>query len=464
MSKDRKVTVIGGGISGLACAYRLKSLGMDVTLFEATERAGGLMRTVYQDGFRFESGPQSFLGTQALLGLIERLGIRDELQEANPRAPRYILLNRRLEKVPLSPPGLLTTSLLGVRSRWKLLSEPFRYTQPPASEETIADFVRRKFGQEMLENLVAPFVSGVYAGDPEKLSLRAAFPVIGEWERKYGSVLRGAIKSRPSKNCSKSRRFSSLCSFRRGADTLTHALVEKLANEIEMHTRVLAIKRSEPIRGDAYEIRTLRNGQEETSSAGTIVVATPADVASQLIGLVSPALAQALARIVYAPVAVVAAGYRTQQIARTIDGFGFLVPRRERIRVLGTVWNSSLFPSCAPAEMAALTSFVGGATDLDVVAKPEAEIQAIVHDENARILKITGPPSVSAVWKHLKALPQYNLGHGGTVQLIQHTEREFPGLFFAGNYIEGPAIGKCVEQAFQTAEAVRDYSESPASV
>jgi protoporphyrinogen/coproporphyrinogen III oxidase len=462
MPQYRKVTVIGGGISGLACAYRLKTLGIDVALFEATERAGGLVRTVQQDGFRFESGPQSFLATEVLLGLIEQLGIRGELQEANPRAPRYILLNSRLEKVPLSPLGLLTTSLLGFRSRWKLLSEPFRHTQPPDSEETIANFVRRKFGQEMLQNLVAPFVSGVYAGDPEKLSLRAAFPSIEEWERNYGSVLRGAIKSHPSKSDRKGKRFSSLCSFRRGADRLTRALAENLVNEIETHTCVLAIKRSVANRAAVYEIRTLRKGQEETRLAGTIVMATPADIASQLIGRVSSGLAEALASIAYTPVAVVAAGYRAQQIARSIDGFGFLVSRREPIRTLGTVWNSSLFPDCAPPEMATLTSFAGGATDAGVVAKPEAEIQAIVHDENARILKITGPPAVSAVWKHLNALPQYNLGHGHRVQLIQDAEREFPGLFFAGNYIDGPAIGKCVERAFKTADAVRDYLGSPA--
>ena len=450
MSAPRHVTVIGGGISGLACAYRLKELDAPVSLLEASDHVGGLIGTVEKDGFLFETGPQSFLGTDALLELIGKLGLEGELQKADPHAPRYIFLHGRLQKVPISPPQLLTTSMLSARSRWKIVSEPFRRTKPPDSEETIADFVRRKFGHEILEYLVAPFVSGVYAGDPEKLSLRAAFPSLEEWEREYGSILRGAIKSRPAKG----KGHPPLCSFRRGIAALTHALAEKLGGQIHLGTLVRSVKWSGH---GGHEIIVTHHGHEEARAAGAIVIATPAYAASHFVQSISPAIAQALSGIVYAPVAVVAAGYFEKQIRRAIQGFGFLVPRRERVHTLGTVWSSSLFPGRASEGMASLTSFVGGATDPEITEKPDHLIEKIVHKENARIMRIEGAPTLSAVWKHHKALPQYNLGHGHIVQTIRDAEQELPGLFFSGNYVEGPSLGNCVEQAFKTAEAVRDY-------
>jgi len=163
MAAPKHVIVIGAGISGLSSAYRLNQLGADVTLLEASNRAGGLIGTIQKDGFLFESGPQSFQTTDLLLTLIRELGIEADLQKANPRAPRYILLHGKLQKIPTSPQAMLTSSLLGVGSRWKILSEPFRKTRPPAAEESVAKFARRKFGDEILEYLVGPFVSGVYA-------------------------------------------------------------------------------------------------------------------------------------------------------------------------------------------------------------------------------------------------------------------------------------------------------------
>src|SRR5208282_4534382 len=169
-----------------------------------------------------ETGPQSFQGTESLLGLIRELGIEGELRKADPRAPRYVLRKGQLQKIPMSPQAMLGTSLLGFGSRWRIVSEVMRTTRPPNEEESIAAFVRRKFGHEILEYLVSPFVSGVYAGDPEKLSLRAAFPSLEEWEREYGSILRGAMKSRSGE--AKGRGTPPLCSFREGLGALTRAI------------------------------------------------------------------------------------------------------------------------------------------------------------------------------------------------------------------------------------------------
>lgn len=459
-----QVVVVGAGISGLACAYRLKQLGAEVTLLEAADSVGGLIGTVTQNGFLFESGPQSFQGTEPLLDLIRQLGIEGELQTANPRAPRYILRGGRLQKIPMSPQGLLASSFLSLASRWKVASEPFRRTRPPSHDESVADFVRRKFGHEILEYLVSPFVCGIYAGDPEQLSLRAAFPSLDEWERQFGSVLRGAMKSRPPKE--KRTGPPPLCSFRGGMATLMNALANNLGPSVRLGARVQSIVRPD---ANEYEIHASRGGNTERFAGRAIVIATPAYVASQIVQPTSTELAHTLSGIAYAPVAVVAAAYYAKQFAQPLDGFGFLIPRlpavpgrrreveTEKFRTLGTVWNSSLFPGRAPDGSLVITSFLGGATDADIVAKSESEIAAIAHDENARILGISGPPQTSVAWRHPKALPQYNLGHGYIIESLGSALRATPGLFLAGNYLEGPSIGKCLDQAFSTASSAHSH-------
>jgi len=453
MSESAPVIVIGGGISGLACAYRLRRLGLPVTLLESKDRIGGLVGTVERDGFLFDTGPQSFQGTSILMDLIRELGLEDKLQTANPQAARFVLAHGKLREIPMSPKAFLTSSLVGVGTRWKVASEVLRHTKPPSEDESVASFVRRKFGHEILEYLVSPFVSGVYAGDPEKLSLRAAFPTLDEWERRYGSVVRGAIRSRPAE----SKGPPPLCSFRGGVGALTSRLAEKLSSGVLICSHVSSLRAPERAPDACYQLRINRAGREETAPARAVVFATPAHAASHLVGPLSSSLSHALSSIQYAPVAVIAAGYRHRQIGMPLDGFGFLAPRREQFHTLGTVWNSSLFPGRAPNGMVTLTSFAGGATDTEIVSRGEDEIAQIVERENARLLEISGPPVTTSVWRHLRALPQYNLGHGHLVETVRGSSREIPGLFFAGNYLDGPSLGKCVEQAFRTADEVQKY-------
>jgi oxygen-dependent protoporphyrinogen oxidase len=188
-------------------------------------------------------------------------------------------------------------------------------------------------------------------------------------------------------------------------------------------------------------------------------MAIPAYTAAHFLDSFSPWLGHTLSGIAYAGVAVVAAGYDSHQVGLPLEGFGFLAPRSEKRRTLGTVWNSSLFPGRAPAGGFTITSFVGGATEPEMLAKPDEEIAELVRDENSKILSISGAPVASAVWKHPKALPQYNLGHGHIVEALRDAEKENPGMFFSGNYLEGPSLGKCVEHAFKTAEAAAEFAK-----
>jgi protoporphyrinogen/coproporphyrinogen III oxidase len=450
------VLVIGGGISGLACAYHLQQAGIPVRVLEAGNRPGGVIATKEKDGFRFELGPQSFLSTEPLVGLIDALGLKDQLLHARPRAPRYILVDGRLVPAPLAPPSLLTTPLFSASTKWRLLTEILRRSRPPEEDESIAAFVRRKFGDELLSRFVAPFVSGVYAGDPERLSLRAAFPKLHEFETEYGSVLRGAMKSRPAKGTPR----PGLCSFRDGMETLPRAMAARLGRSLLFETSVTGLHHGKANGKPWFEVDIARHNPRETLAASAVVVATPTNIASQILTGLSDRFALLFSRIEYAPVAVVSACYRREQIQRPPDGFGFLVPRAEGLRVLGTVFNSALFAGRAPEGMDCLTSFAGGATDPKFCDLRDDEITEAICAELARVLGITGKPVATNVHRYARALPQYNLGHTQIVKSLEGLTGAMPGLFLAGNYLSGPSIGACVEQANRTAEAVHVYLAS----
>lgn len=425
-------------------------------VLEATNFPGGAIATKKKDGFLFELGPQNFLSTEPLKALISALGLKGQLLYANPRAPRYILMDGRLVAAPVAPPSLLTTQLLSAGTKWRLVTEIMRHTKPPAQDESIASFVRRKFGDELLNRLVTPFVSGVYAGDPERLSMRAAFPKIHEFEMQYGSVLRGARKSRPAKGAPR----AGLSSFRDGMETLPRAIAAHLGDSLLLETSVEGLRHRQDDGKPFYEVDVARQSHRETLAASAVIFATPTNIASQILLGLSDQFAGPFSRIEYAPLAVVSAGYRREQLARLADGFGFLVPRAEGLRVLGTVFNSALFPGRAPEGMVCFTSFAGGATDPELCELSDDEITETVCAEVAGVLGITGKPVATNMHRYASALPQYNLGHTQIIKSLEALTASMPGLFLAGNYLSGPSIGACVEQADRTAEAVRAYLAS----
>jgi oxygen-dependent protoporphyrinogen oxidase len=446
--------VIGGGISGLVCAYALRKAGIDAQLVEASPRPGGVIQSITRDGFLLEMGPQSFSGTAALRELCAELGISDQLLDAPPHAPRYVLVDGALQPVPLTPPAFFFSSLVSSATKWALVRDIFGKTVPPESDESVAAFVRRKFSAQLLDRLVGPFVSGVYAGDPEQLSVRSAFPQLYESEKESGSIVRGMMRLAKSKKGPRERPV--LHTFRDGNETLIRTLSNKVGPALRTQVRVIGLARRDD---GAFDVRCESKGDEESYSAKSLIFATPTDVAGNLLSELHAAFEPLLTPIEYAAVAVVSLGYQKSDIGHSLDGFGFLVPRSAGLRVLGTVWNSSLFPGRAPQGHALLTSFVGGATDPAAATLKLEELANLVHREISPLLSIKNAPVFSNVTIWPRALPQYNLGHGERLAAIAKLCSRFPGIWLTGNYLRGPAIGSCVEQALAVADEVRKAHE-----
>ena len=456
MTRHVPALVVGGGISGLVCAYALRKAGIDAQLIEASQRPGGVIQSISRDGFLLELGPQSFSSTPALRNLCDELGISNQLIEAPPRAPRYILFDSQLQPVPLSPPALFSSSFVSMKTKWSVLCDAFGHTAPPASEESVAAFVRRKFTPELLEKLVGPFVSGIYAGDPERLSLRAAFPQLYDAESQAGSVVRGLARlGKQVKQTGRPKR--TLFSFRDGNKTIVRALAERLGSALQTNTRVTVVARRDD---DSFNIQLEANSQRESLTAKAVIITTPTDIAGKLLADLEPAVKLLLNSVEYAPVAVVSLGYRKPAIRHSLDGFGFLVPRSAGLRVLGTVWNSSLFPGRVPEGHALLTSFVGGTTDPTAAALQPEELAALVHREITPLLSIAGDPIFSNVTVWPRAIPQYNLGHDNRIAALARLLQNHSGVWLVGNYLRGPAVGSCVEQASAVAEEAHKALQS----
>lgn len=452
MTSSAQVIIVGGGISGLVCAHALSKAGIRAQVLEASQHAGGLIASETRDGFLLELGPQSFSGTAGLLDLCEELGIADQLLRAPASAPRYVLINGALKAVPLNPSAMLTTSLLSSRTKWRIARDAIGSTRAPENDESIAAFVRRKFGEELLDRLVGPFVSGIYAGDPECLSLRTAFPQLYEAERSAGSVIRGMLRAAKSRKGPRER--PTLQSFQEGNQTLVRALASKIGSNLQLGAEVVGVAARGESQDVKFEVRIRGGASEQVLLANRLVMAMDADVAGALLRDVNAAFQSVLSGIEYVPVAVVSLGYRREDVGHSLDGFGFLVPRSSGLRTLGTVWNSSLFPGRAPAGHVLLTSFVGGATDPAVVALSNDELAQLVHREITPVLQIRAAAMFSHVQTYRRALPQYNIGYEKRLGALEKLRRDFPGLFFVGNYLRGPAIGNCVDQAKETAQSL----------
>jgi protoporphyrinogen/coproporphyrinogen III oxidase len=443
--------IIGAGVSGLVAAHRLKKMGRDLLLVESGDRVGGVIQSREVEGFLIERGPNSLRGSHEFLDLVEELNLTGELITADPRAPAYVYAGGELHAVPMSPPALVRTKLISNAAKLRLLREPFVKARRGGGEESVASFVRRRLGDEILERLVEPFLSGVYAGDPEELSLQACFPRLAEFEAEAGGILRGALRAakqsrKEAARAKRSLRPYRLCSFRHGLSALPEALARSLGDSLLTRARIIDINSS-----GGFEIKIEHLGEIKTITSSTLVVSTPAYVAAHLLDSIAPEISALVAEIPYVSIASVPLAYRAEQMARKLDGFGFLAPRAEGLRTLGSIWNSSLFTGRAPEGWVCLTNFVGGATDAEAVKLDAGELIRIVHGDLRNVLGVSGEPRPLPITRYERAIPQYTMGHAARVERIESMLRDIPGLCIAGNYMRGISLGDCIKNAERVA-------------
>jgi oxygen-dependent protoporphyrinogen oxidase len=426
--------VVGGGIAGLSAALTLAESGAGVVLLESSSRLGGAIDTVTtttpEGRWLFERGPNTVLGRPPVLDLLAQLGLTDRLLSAAQEAKRRdVWADGTLTPLPMSPPALVATKLLPLSAKLRLLGEPFVGRTSKDDEETVAGFVRRRLGPRVLERMVAPFVSGIYAGDPERLAVRWALPALAEMEAEHGSLLRGAWAARKGS-----------ADARPGIVSLPGGLVE-LVDRLErrLEEAGVVVRRDapavdvEPGPGGGFRVR----GEEWTVEAGQVVVATDARAAGRLLSGISHRASEAFGEIPHPPLAVVSVGVRTEDVAHPLDGFGFLAARDAGLSILGCLFPSTVFPGRAPAGHAVLSVFVGGRTRPADAELPDDRLVELVRGDLERSLGLRGAPVVTDIARWPRSIPQPEVGHGRFVELAERLEREHPGLALAGNFLGG---------------------------
>jgi oxygen-dependent protoporphyrinogen oxidase len=471
----KRIVIIGGGITGLAAAHRLMELShelhlpLEIKLLEASGRVGGTLQTDTRDGFLLERGPDSFISEKPQgIELARRLGIESRLIETNKARRRsFIVRNGRLRPVPqgfqlLAPSSLfpfLTSSIFSVSGKVRMAADlVLPRKKMNADDETLADFVRRRLGDEALARMAQPMVGGIYTADPEKLSLRATFPRFLDMEARHRSIIlamfKGKRSSRAENAGTSGARYSLFLSFDTGMQLLVDTLERRISDlnssrvtcEIKLNLPVQTLRR---IDGGRWNLVTAKR---DSVPADAICLALPAHTAATLLSETSPQLAAELSAIPYASTATINFGYRRQDIPHRLDGFGFVVPYVERRSLLACTFASVKFPRRAPEDCVLLRAFVGGALQPDMFALEDVEMISRVRNDFRELLGIQTAPLFAEVSKWSKSMPQYELGHLDRVQRIADGLRELPGIKVAGNAFYGAGIPDCIRSGEQAAK------------
>jgi len=449
---QKSVAVLGGGATGLAAAFKLNQLGRRVRLFEASAHLGGSVRTERFDGWLAEAGPNTLQEKHRdILALITELGLDPERVVASATAKnRYIVRNGQPLAVPMSPLALWRTPLFSGRSKRRLFTELWTKPQERANDVALSELIASHFGPEFVDYALNPIISGIYAGDPAKLSTRYTFPQLLDSEQSHGSLLRGlkaGVKARRERGEPQSR----IVSFRDGLQTLTDALARRLpAGSIELNATVKNIRTA---LGVPWRV-TWSNGEvAHTEEFGAVVVALPAAALARLtFGNDAHRPLAVLDEVVQPPVASLFVGFRRDQVRHPLDGFGALVPAVEHRRILGVLFSSSLFPGRAPEGHVALTAMAGGSTRPEIARLPPDELQAGIMAELRVLLGIEDEPVVHRLNYWPQAIPQYNLGYDRFLEAISTCEQMYGGLFFGGQARNGISVNDCLRAGLTLGE------------
>ncbi|MDO7853728.1 protoporphyrinogen oxidase [Hymenobacter convexus] len=440
-----KIAIIGGGISGLTLAWYLQKSGVPYDLFEADARPGGNLHSLATpEGYLLEVGPNSLQLSAELEELLADLGLTDQIQDAAAVSQnRYVLRDGRYQILPSSPPSLLTNGFFSLKAKWELLKEFRKPAQPIDPTETVAHFFRRRFGPEIVDYAVNPFMAGIYAGDPEQLLINKTFPQLPALEQQYGSVLRGFAKS--SKGAGRRR----IISLKNGTQTITDTLATRLTS-YQPHTAVTAISRATD---GTYqlELKGLQ-GLEAAPGYSHLALALPAYAAAPLLETLFPQAATALAAVHYPPMSAVYSAYDRAAVAHPLNGFGALNPKVEGTYAAGSIWTSSIYPNRVPAGQVLFTTFVGGAQYEDAARQPDDAQKAAVHAELSQFYGIVGAPRWQRCYRWPRSIPQFDRHIVGAHAAAATLETEH--IVTVANWRAGVGVPDCIRHARRVAETL----------
>lgn len=464
------VAIVGGGISGLATAWRIRERGDQTDwipfVFEADSRPGGCCWTLRDRGFSVEMGPNGFLDNKPdMLDLVDSLGLAGKLVRANDQSHnRYIFLGDKLRPFPRSPGEFLRSDLISWSAKFRGLCEPL-LAKRATGDESIANFGRRHFGQEITNVFLDAMVTGIFAGDAELLSLPACFPRIAELEAEHRSLLKAQkVLARKRKQQAKSTGSSAsplglLTTLENGMGTVIETLAEKLGDRLiqkapAANLRHLSNKKWRVIGTAGQPLAGVDADGRPVVDFDAVVLSCPASVQTVLLQELDQDLSRTVGQIRSTPAVVVALGYNRADLPTNLDGFGYLTPERLGRPVLGVIWSSSVFPKQAPTGAYQFRAILGGWRWPDLLDKSDDQLIQLVRDDLLASLNVRSKPSHSWVIRWKSAIPQYHVGHLDRVRSLTERVKKWPGLYLAGNAYLGVAVNDCAREAKRVADAV----------
>ncbi len=459
-----RIAIIGAGISGLATAYAVEQqaeqagLDVEVLLLEKKSRTGGKILSVKEDGFLCESGPNGFLDNKPMtLDLCRQLQIDQQLLRSDDNArKRFIYSEQVLHQMPENGPAFLKSKLISWPGKFRLAGEMVIPKRHAEGDETLAEFGRRRLGSEALNKLISPMVSGIFAGDPETMSLKSCFPRIHELEQEHGGLIKAMLKLARKKRAevkagkvvaSAAGPGGVLTSFCGGIQELADGIGGALNGKVLVGSGVAKIEQKK----DGFLLH-LDDGQQ--LEAEMVVTAAPAYAVADMLNDLSDSSAKILRQIPYATMNVVCFGYLREQIAFDLNGFGYLIPKAEGRSTLGTLWDSSIFSNRAPDGMVLLRSMMGGAANPAAIDFSEDEVMARTKNDLRQIMGIKCDPEFVKIFRHHHAIPQYSRGHAQRLQQLDDSLGDFPDLILTGNAFGGVGLNDCVHAANKAATKV----------
>lgn len=462
-----KIAIIGGGISGLSCAwfvreaFRVNQIPISLKVFEAEDHFGGSIRTQQRDGFTYESGPDTFISEKPwAIDLCKRLGLDQELIGVRPEHQRSSMVYQgHLVPIPkgfylMASPSLKTLSELPFvswKGKMRMMMEPFIPAGGPVSgDESVASFMRRRFGEEALWRIGQPMIGGIYTADPETLSLEATFPKFREMERRYGSVVRGLRARADVEQGVSGPRYGLFLSFRNGMQTLIDRLREDLGDVLCAGKKLTGLVQ----KAQGWDLE-FADGSRDQSDLLCLAVTAPA--AARLTDTFSPLLSEALRRTPYEDAVTVNLAFKASDCPALPAGAGFVIPKLEELPLVGVTIAHQKFEGRGPEDGVLIRAFIGGVYHREVLKYKNAQLEALAFETVRKLLRIHTKPLWTALVRYPEAMPQFLVGHFSGVALLREQLKSFPGLFLTGNYFSGVGIPDCVHEAEKTADAMMSF-------